>query len=1270
MDFITTKAIQLKSNAAKADICVKPDFLYANVKDLVVRGGAFYGFWKEDHWSTSIDDLIISIDHDTTRSADKIRKEKPGKEVIVSYINEDDSGLRDKLQRYMKRMPDSTARFNTKIMFADDNPVREDYATTKLDYTPASGDTKSFDKLIDVLYEPEEKEKIMWFLGAALTNSMHDIQKFMYLYGAKGTGKGTVIDIFKMLFQEYYAEIDLAKLTSNDPFGTEGVQELPLLVDPDSDISKITRDTNLLKLTAHEPLTVNKKYMATYTVKFEGLLITASNQRYKVGNIDSGINRRAVVVEPSNRKIAYSEYKKLMAQIKFELGAISYKAMQLFEEKGPAYYENVTDVEMMEATDYIFSFVRENYVALGDPTTLKRASELFKLYLEDLGYDTKGYKRRIKNELQRYYKNYDRQKRIDGEKINHVFSGFKYDDVFPDEREPKIEHIPEVVLNSTESKFDDAMQDCLAQYANKYETPKIAWDKCKTTLKDLDTSELHYVRLPDNLIVIDFDLKDSDGNKDRKRNLQEAAKFPSTYAEYSKSGSGVHLHYIYDGDVEKLSKLYKDNVEVKVFTGKQSLRRKLIKCNTKEIVHISEGLPLKKEEPKMYGEVSEMIWTEKKMRHSIKKCLRKEYHNDTRSNIDFIKHIFEEAESNGVDYDLKDMKNDILVFASRSTHQAPYCLKVANHINYSTIKEEKDMQKFQEGVKIYEDAQLVFFDIEVYSNLLIVVWKHYGSKEKTTWFNPTQAQIEWLTQQPLVGFNCRRYDNHILYGKLVGEDNAAMFARSQAIINNEGGFSSGAYELSYADIYEYAAGNHKQSLKKWEIELGILHDEAEFPWGKPLPESDWDRVAEYCGHDVDATEAVFKAIYQDYVGRCILADLSGLSVNSTTQQHAARFLFGDDPRPQDKFVYTDLSKEFPGYKYSYGKSEYRGENPSEGGYIYSEPGVYKNVAEIDIASMHPTSLIELNYFGPYTQRFSDLKQARVYVKHGDFDKAGEMFNGALKPFLTDKDQATSLAFALKIIINIVYGMTSAKFDNKFRHPKNDDNIVAKRGALFMINLKHVVQEAGYDVAHIKTDSIKIPNVDDKIIKIIVDYGKQYGYNFEVEHVFDKFALVNKSVNIGHVEDNPKWGKEANTWEAIGAQYAQPYVFKTLFTKEPLFEKDYAIAKQVKSTIYLRKPNTDATQFVGKVAEVYASLDGYDLVRDNKDGKLSFVTGTKGHLWKLTRDYSGKEDIDMDYYIEVTKDAINNVSKVAKEERDAYEFFGDLPDPYSDMLLPF
>ena len=92
-------------------------------------------------------------------------------------------------------------------------------------------------------------------------------------------------------------------------------------------------------------------------------------------------------------------------------------------------------------------------------------------------------------------------------------------------------------------------------------------------------------------------------------------------------------------------------------------------------------------------------------------------------------------------------------------------------------------------------------------------------------------------------------------------------------------------------------------------------------------------------------------------------------------------------------------------------------------------------------------------------------------------------------YLTDESSADALAQALKIAINSVYGLTSANFENPFRDTRNKDNIVAKRGALFMVNLKHEVQKQGFTVAHIKTDSIKIPDATPEIIQFVMDYGK-------------------------------------------------------------------------------------------------------------------------------------------------------------------------------------
>ncbi len=220
----------------------------------------------------------------------------------------------------------------------------------------------------------------------------------------------------------------------------------------------------------------------------------------------------------------------------------------------------------------------------------------------------------------------------------------------------------------------------------------------------------------------------------------------------------------------------------------------------------------------------------------------------------------------------------------------------------------------------------------------------------------------------LVGFNNRRYDNHILYARYIGYSLDELYRLSQKIINggnNKDVFFGEAYNLSYADIYDFSS--KKQGLKKFMIELDIHHMELDISWDEPVDESMWSKVEEYCVNDVVATEKVFEARKQDFVAREILANLSGLSVNHTTQNHTAKIIFGSEKNPQSSFVYTDLSRDFPGYKFDGKESTYREEITGEGGYVYAEPGVYENVALLDVASMHPTSIEVLNLFGSYTE---------------------------------------------------------------------------------------------------------------------------------------------------------------------------------------------------------------------------------------------------------------------------------------------------------------
>ena len=265
-----------------------------------------------------------------------------------------------------------------------------------------------------------------------------------------------------------------------------------------------------------------------------------------------------------------------------------------------------------------------------------------------------------------------------------------------------------------------------------------------------------------------------------------------------------------------------------------------------------------------------------------------------------------------------------------------------------------------------------------------------------------------------------------------------------------------------------------------------------------------------------------------------------------------------------------MINSFPGYEFiEFGDDNqphniYRGEDVGFGGYVWALPGMYGRTVCFDVSGMHPASIRALNYLGEYTKNYAELVDVRTLIKHKNFDEARKMLNGKLAPYLDDESKAKELSKALKLAQNSVYGLTSAKFDNPFRDPRNKNNIVALRGALFMINLKHEVQSRGFTVIHCKTDSIKVVDPDESISNFIIEYGKQYGYNFEIEHIFEKICLVNNAVYIGKLaSDDPESPGE---WTATGAQFQVPYVFKKLFSKEPIVFEDLCETKEVKTAL--------------------------------------------------------------------------------------------------------
>lgn len=942
LDFFTVATRSKKPGYVE----VYPKFQVKPTEDLMLRGGDFYAIWVEDRglWSTNEYDAVQLIDRELTRYAEEHKGELDGN-VKISYMRDAESGTIDAWHKFcQKQMRETYHVLDEKLLFSNDGTNKKDYASKRLSYPLEPGDCPAYEKIISTLYSEEERHKLEWAIGSIVTGESRTLQKFLVLYGGPGTGKSTILNIIQDLFDGYHTVFDAKALGSaNAQFALEPFKDNPLVaIQHDGDLSKIEDNTRLNSVVSHEWMTINEKHKAQYKNRFICFLFMGTNKPVKITDGKSGILRRLIDVSPSGNKIPAREYKKLMKQVKFELGPIAYHCKEVFLSD-PGRYDEYIPTSMMSQSNDFYNFMIDSYSIFKreDGTTLKAAWEMYKNYVEEAKVPYSLSKMHFRAELMNYFREFsERFTNDDGDRLRSYYHGFRTEKFQDDDNEPvRVEEaasddmeekktkeleIPDwLKMEVQESIFDKECANCLAQKASSKETPSRKWDDVKSTLSKLDTSKLHYVKVPDNHIVIDFDIRDESGQKSFQKNLEAAEKWPPTYAELSKSGAGIHLHYIYSGDVTKLSRIYDDEIEVKVFTGKSSLRRMLTKCNNLPFATISSGLPLKGDDKNLAANW-EGIKNEKMLRTMIKRNLNKEYHPNTKPSIDYIAKLLDDAYNSGIGYDVSDLRNEIFAFAAGSTHQADYCIKLTNKMKFKSEDPSPSVEA--------DTDELVFYDVEVFKNLFLVNWKVAGlGKPVVRMINPKPHEIENLLKFKLVGFNVRRYDSHMLYACLMGYNNEQLYNLSKNIINAEKGdrnkaFFSEAYNLSYTDIYDFAA--KKQSLKKWEIELGNLtrddlakkgfseeeisiikagthHQELGLRWDEPVPEEMWEKVAEYCDNDVIASEAVFTYLKGDFTARQILADLAGGTVNDTTNSLTTKIVFGKERHP--KLVYTDLA---------------------------------------------------------------------------------------------------------------------------------------------------------------------------------------------------------------------------------------------------------------------------------------------------------------------------------------------------------------------------
>ena len=368
---------------------VYPTFrLYPKSTDLMIRGGDFYAVWVEDRnlWSTDEQDALEMIDAELDAFAAEKQK-KSDDSIVVLHMWDASTGMIDIWHKFcQKQMRDSFHPLDEKLIFANTESKKEDYASKRLNYPLEEGDISAYDRLVSVLYSPEERKKIEWAIGAIVSGDSKKIQKFIVLYGDSGTGKSTILNIIQDLFDGYYSVFDAKALGSlSNSFALEPFKTNPLVaIQHDGDLSRIEDNTRLNSLVSHEEMIVNEKFKSAYASQFKCFLFMGTNRPVKITDAKSGLMRRLIDVTPTKKKVSVEEYNILVNKIKFELGAIAWHCLQVYKSDKKA-YDKYTPTDMLMASNDFYNFVVESYFIFkkNDRTTLKAAWEMYTQYCDE-----------------------------------------------------------------------------------------------------------------------------------------------------------------------------------------------------------------------------------------------------------------------------------------------------------------------------------------------------------------------------------------------------------------------------------------------------------------------------------------------------------------------------------------------------------------------------------------------------------------------------------------------------------------------------------------------------------------------------------------------------------------------------------------------------------------------------------------------------------------------------------------------------------------------
>ncbi|MEQ9549943.1 MAG: phage/plasmid primase, P4 family [Coleofasciculus sp. G3-WIS-01] len=278
--------------------------------------------------------------------------------------------------------------------------VREDFCTTCIDYewdmtaecptwkrflaSALDGDSQSIELI---------RAFIKWILTPKPSNRKADIEKSLDIIGAKGTGKGTFLDVItELVGRGNYAAITCD--TFNSPNSLSSMLDKKVSIDFDA--QGILKNVGMFnRVVSNEPISIRYLYENPVESRLRTCVIRAYNQYLDTPSGSEGLDRRIVAISFSNRPKAVDI--ELTEKLRQELAGIFAwawlmplkTAKQTIMQAGNIENVRRTSAERFEANNSEYLFLAESFPQ-GNPKA--KAGDLYNSYVDwakDAGYTPK-----------------------------------------------------------------------------------------------------------------------------------------------------------------------------------------------------------------------------------------------------------------------------------------------------------------------------------------------------------------------------------------------------------------------------------------------------------------------------------------------------------------------------------------------------------------------------------------------------------------------------------------------------------------------------------------------------------------------------------------------------------------------------------------------------------------------------------------------------------------------------------------------------------------